>query len=214
MVGENLDTNKEYDVGRSPYCFMRNSLAILFLACFGGSAVAEMTRYELDPDHTIVYFEVEHLGFASVLGVFTEVDGSFMYDMESSELGEVDVVIKTASVDTFNPTRNDQVKSRDILDTFNFPDISFIANGGLQEGPNRGRVTGELKIRGWSQPITLSVGLNKAARYPFGHMREVLGLSITGELARSDFGINFGVSNGFIGDSVTIRIETEAVRIE
>ena len=56
--------------------------------------------------------------------------------------------------------------------------------------------------------------MNKAAAYPFGHQREVLGLSMSTTINRSDFGMDYGVGNGLVGDEVIINIETEAMKME
>ena len=75
-------------------------------------------------------------------------------------------------------------------------------------------MTGDLTILGQTQPVTLDVTLNKAAAYPFGHKRFVLGLSLETVIKRSDFGMEYGVANGLVGDEVAIKIETEAMQME
>ncbi|MEM6341044.1 MAG: YceI family protein, partial [Pseudomonadota bacterium] len=85
---------------------------------------------------------------------------------------------------------------------------------GSPSSETSGQVTGDLTLLGQTQPVTLDVTLNKAAEYPFGHKRFVLGLSLESSIKRSEFGMTYGVENGLVGDDVTIRIETEAMRIE
>ncbi|MEM8851466.1 MAG: YceI family protein [Pseudomonadota bacterium] len=41
-----------------------------------------------------------------------------------------------------------------------------------------------------------------------------MGISATGSLNRSAFGMAYGVDNGLVGDQVDIVIETEAMRME
>lgn len=189
--------------------FLSAALATLPLA-----AQAEMARYELDPTHTAVYFTVEHVGYAKTLGIFADVQGTFDYDIEKQELGDVSVTIDAASVDTFNDARDEHVRNKDFLDVANHPEITFTANGGTPASDTSGTVTGELTLLGQTRPITLNVTLNKAAPYPFGHKRFVLGLSLETSLKRSDYGMMYAVENGLVGDVVDIRIETEAMRME
>ncbi|MEM9344419.1 MAG: YceI family protein [Pseudomonadota bacterium] len=189
-------------------------LLIAALCAAATGAQAEMARYELDPTHTAVYFTVEHIGYSKTLGVFTDVSGSFMYDAETQELGEVEVAIGAASVQTFNEARDGHVKNKDFLNVADHPQITFTANGGTPADATSGTVTGDLTILGQSQPVTLDVTLNKAAPYPFGHKREVLGLSIGTSIQRSAFGMEYAVANGLVGDEVTINIETEAMKME
>ncbi|WP_187431656.1 Protein YceI [Roseobacter fucihabitans] len=175
---------------------------------------AAPAQYSLDPDHTLVAFTVDHIGYARVLGVFAEVSGSFMYDMETQELSDVAVTIGAASVDTFHDARDGHVNAADFLDTGSFPQITFTASEGAPAGETTGTVTGDLSMLGQSHPVTLDVTLNKAADYPFGHKKFTLGLSITAEIMRSQWGMMYAVENGLVGDAVSIMIETEAIQME
>ena len=56
-------------------------------------AIAEPVTWEIDPEHTVVAFTVMHIDFAKVLGRFSEIEGRFVYDPETRELGEVRVEI-------------------------------------------------------------------------------------------------------------------------
>ena len=194
---------------------MRTLLATsAILGALTTTAQADMARYELDPTHTAIYFTVDHIGYAKTLGIFTELDGGFMYDATSQELGEVAVTIEAASVNTFNEARDGHVRNADFLHVSEHPQITFVASGGSASSATNGTVTGDLTILGVTQPVTLDVTLNKAEAYPFGHKREVLGLSMSTTIQRSDFGMDYAVANGLVGDEVTINIETEAMKVE
>lgn len=190
------------------------TLAAAGLAALPIAAQAEMARYEIDPSHTVVAFLVGHVGYARVLGRFSDVSGYFMYDAETRELGEVSVDVGLASIDSDNDARDTHVQSGDFLDAENHPVMRFTANGGTAESDTRGTVEGTLSLRGTEQPLTLDVTLNKVAQYPFGHQRETVGISATGSVLRSEFGMEYGVANGLVGDAVDILIETEGLRAE
>lgn len=193
---------------------MRFLMTTALIAATSTAAQAEMATYELDPEHTTVFFLVDHIGYAKTLGVFTTVSGSFMYDADTQELGDVDVSIEAASVQSFNEARDEHLRKADFLDTNNHPAITFTASGGNATSDSQGTVTGDLTILGTARPVTLDVTLNKAATYPFGHKRDVLGLSMQTSINRSEFGMTYGVENNLVGDEVTIRIETEAMKME
>lgn len=193
---------------------MRFLTTTALVAAIGTTAHAEMASYELDPTHTTVYFTIDHIGYAKTLGLFTTVTGTFDYDADTQELGTVDVSIDAASVQSFNEARDAHVRKADFLDVDAHPTITFTATGGTATSDTAGTVTGDLTILGQALPVTLDVTLNKAAPYPFGHKREVLGLSMSTSINRSDFGMDYGVANGLVGDTVTIQIETEAMKME
>ncbi len=193
---------------------MRILAATAVLATLATTAQADMARYDLDASHTAIYFTVDHIGYAKTLGIFTGLSGSFMYDTETQELADVNVTIQADSVNTFHEARDGHVKNKDFLHVTEHPEITFVATGGTSESDTTGTVTGDLTILGVTQPVTLDVTLNKVGDYPFGHKREVLGLSMTASIMRSDFGMMYAVENGLVGDQVDINIETEAIKAE
>ena len=66
---------------------------------------AEEHRYTLDPDHLTVAFLVDHIGYARVLGLFRQAEGSFRFDETSRELRDVRVSVTTDSVWSNQPER-------------------------------------------------------------------------------------------------------------
>ena len=65
---------------------------------------------------------------------------------------------------------------------------------------------------GETHPVVLQVTINKQAKYPFGHRRETLGLSVHTTISRSLWGMDYGVADNLVGDEVTLRFEFEALR--
>jgi polyisoprenoid-binding protein YceI len=193
---------------------MRIAFVPLSLCLVAGAATAEPARYELDPAHTTVAFLVDHVGYAKTLGLFAEVSGGFTYDMETQALSDVRVTVATDSIETLNDARDRHVRSGDFLNVSAFPEMVFTADGGTPASDTTGTVEGELTLLGRALPLTLDVTLNKAEAYPFGHGRFTLGLTARGDLMRSDWGMEYGVANGLVGDAVTLIIETEAMRVE
>ncbi|MEL6206404.1 MAG: YceI family protein [Pseudomonadota bacterium] len=175
-----------------------------------GAVAAAPATYAIDPDHVVVSFTVMHAGYARTLGVFTDVAGEFTYDADTQELGDVSVTIGAASVNTFHEARDGHVRSPDFLDAEANPQITFVASGGEAASDTSGTVTGDLTIRGVTQPVTLDVTLNQNAVYPCCHGKETLGISATASILRSDFGSTYALPV-FVGDEVDIMLEFEAI---
>ena len=190
------------------------AIALMLGSAVPMAAQAEMSRYELDPDHTVVAFMIDHIGYAKVLGQFTEVSGHFMYDAEARELGEVRVRVPIASVETFNDPRDQHILSEDFLWADQQPEMVFTADGGDPDTDTTGTVTGTLSLRGVEAPLTLAVTLNKVGAYPFGHGRETVGISARGSVLRSDSGSTYALGGGIVGDEVEIIIEAEGLAAE
>lgn len=175
--------------------------------------LAQPATWKIDPDHAVLAFTIMHAGYAKVLGRFSEIEGSFAYNPDTQELGKVTATIGAQSVDTDHEKRDTHVRSGDFLDAEAHPMITFTADGGSPTSETTGTVTGDLTIRGVTQPVTLDLTLNKHADYPCCHGKETLGISGTAEILRSAFGSTYALPE-FVGDAVSITLEFEAVRAD
>ncbi len=172
---------------------------------FGGALAADI--YEIDPTHTHVQFSIERFGFNDVIGFFPGVKGAVTLDSENPEASQVEAEIHVASLVSGDPTRNDHVKGEFWLNAAEFPMITFLSTAVILEADETAEVIGELTILGQTNPVTLSVTLNKLGIDP-ATKRAAAGFSATGTIKRSDFGLD--IASALIGDEVSIRIETLA----
>ncbi|MFK7857399.1 MAG: YceI family protein [Granulosicoccus sp.] len=198
----------------SKYIATASLCAGIIVYAGSSTSLAAAQSYTLDPAHTTVAFLVDHVGFAKTLGLFTEVSGSLSFDQETSTVTDIAISVATGSVNTAHEARDKHVRNKDFLNVERFPEMTFNAASATIDSNGAGEIEGNLTLLGSTQPLTLSVTLNKAERYPFGHKRFTLGVSASGELNRSDYGMNYGVANSLVGDTVTLIIETEAIQVK
>jgi polyisoprenoid-binding protein YceI len=92
------------------------------------------------------------------------------------------------------------------FDLANHPRITFESTAIEQTGGNTYDVTGDLTIRGRTQPVTLAATINGAGEHPLKEIPAV-GISATGTLLRSDWGLDQYVPA--VSDEVTLTIEVE-----
>jgi polyisoprenoid-binding protein YceI len=185
--------------------------AVFALGLVPGTVKADMATYAIDPAHVTVAFTIMHAGYAKTLGRFAEVEGSFDYNEKTQQLGDLSVTIQTASVQTWNEARDRHVRSDDFLAAEAHPQITFVATAATPTSETTGTVTGDLTIRGVTQPVTLDVTKNLMADYPCCHGKETIGISATTTILRSDFGSTYALPV-FVGDEVDIILEFEAIR--
>ena len=185
------------------------AVALLFASL---SIHAAPQQYTIDPAHTTVAFLIDHVGYAKSLGMFTDVSGELTFDQETRTVSALSITVATASVYTANEARDKHVRNKDFLDVKAYPEMSFTASTATIDEAGAGEINGELTLLGQTLPLSLSVQLNKAENYPFGHKRFTLGVSATGSLKRSEYGMDYGVANALVGDEVQLIIETEAIQ--
>lgn len=190
---------------------MRLSL-LAVLVSISATISAEPARYVIDPEHLVVGFRVDHLGFADVVGFFGEVEGSYTFDEESGTLSDIDVNVNTSSVFSNDDGRDGHLRGRDFLDADRHETMSFRLVSVARLSEREFAIQGELDLLGVQQPLQLNATWNKSGDYPIGRNVYVMGVSATGTLLRSNFGMTYAVDNGWVGDEVEIFIEFEARR--
>lgn len=191
---------------------MLKKIALTLILALGTSPVfAAAERYKLDPSHTTVAFLIEHIGFAKTLGQFSGVSGSFSFDADTQTVSDINIVVETSTVNSANKARDKHVRNKDFLNVKKYPKMVFTAQSATLTD-NAGEIAGELQLLGQTNPLTLSVNLNKVAKYPFGHKKLTLGVSARGDVQRSSYGMNYGVANNIVGDNVELIIEIEAIK--
>lgn len=172
------------------------------------TANAEPQRFVIDPDHFSVGFLIDHIGYAQQLGQFLEGRGAFVYNPETDELISGEVVIEADSVFTNHRRRDGHLRDGDFLDARRHGEIRFVASGW---DPTTQTLHGELTLLGQTHPVSLQASVNKLADYPFGHAKSTLGVSVRGSIQRSQWGMNYGIEGGMVGDAVQLLIELEAM---
>ena len=196
----------------TPRPFLHIALALALVGA--APARAADARYEIDPEHLTIGFLVRHLGYADTLGFFRKASGSYTFDEATRKLSDVQVVVETKSVFTGHDKRDGHLRGADFLDASRTPRMTFTANSATWTGDKTFRVDGELELLGKRRPLQLTGTINKSGVYPIGDDPKpyVMGLSLRGKVKRSDWGMTYGVANGWVGDEVELIIEFEARR--
>lgn len=164
--------------------------------------------WEIDPSHTEVGFTVRHLGLSKVRGRFKTFSGTVTIAEDQLASG-VTASIDLSSVDTNNESRDGHLKSADFFNAENNPTMTFVSSGVTPDS-----LTGDLTINGVTRPVTLDLEYHGVAVDGYDATRA--GFTASGQILRSDFGIEFnaplGVDGMLIADKVTIELEVQAVK--
>ena len=188
------------------------SVALSALA-LSGLASAEMSRWNLDHDHTTLGFQVKHMVVSKTNGKFLEYSGVVEMDPEAKEFKTIEAVIQTKSVFTDHKKRDEHLRSPDFFDAKTFPTMTYKMKSYKKTGDSY-TALGDLTIRGVTKEITLVGTFNGVAKDPWGNTRA--GFSAEGTLNRKDFGMQFSkmLDNGglMVGDEVKLTLEIEVIQ--
>lgn len=173
-----------------------------------------VTRWEIDPAHTLVEFSAKHMMVTTVRGRFAGVKGTIELNESDHSKSSVVAEIDASTLDTRTEQRDNHLRSADFLHVEQHPLITFKSTDVEAVGHDRSKVTGDLTIRGTTRPVTLDTTLNGRGKTPFG--TEVIGFSAETSINRKDWGLNWNVAleaGGFlVGDTIKITLEVEAIR--
>jgi polyisoprenoid-binding protein YceI len=188
---------------------MRRTLAsVSMIAALLGSATAgRAADYTIDPTHSHILFTIDHLGFAKIVGLFSDLSGNISFDSNNVPGSKLNVTIKTESLQTQFAARDKDLKGADWFNITEFPEITYVGSEFAKKDEHTGTITGTLTLHGMTKPVTLNVVVNKVGQNPLDKI-DSAGFSARGTLKRSDFGMKTFL--GPIGDDIDLIIEIEA----
>jgi len=167
--------------------------------------------FQVDPAHSEATFRVRHL-VTRVRGQFDDFSARIELDTDQPIHSSAEMVIKTASVQTFNKERDQHLRSPDFFDVEKYPEIRFVSKSIEHKGDDLYIVTGDLAIRGVSKEVDLPVHYLGTTKDPWGNVKAGFETEIT--IDRTDFGMRFNApldTGGFLlGDDVAISVNIEA----
>lgn len=183
-----------------------STVRCLLLAATLCAPHTEAAEFVIDPSHTYVSFEVDHLGFSTQRGLFTRSSGRIAYDAAAGA-GSIDIRIDTASLDTGFALRDEVLRGESWFNVAAFPDALYRSSRFVFADGQPVAVEGTLMLLGEIRPLRLEIerfkcGFNLLLR------RSGCGADAGGVIRRSAFGMGAGVP--FVGDEVRLRIQVEA----
>ncbi|TFI47945.1 polyisoprenoid-binding protein [Diaphorobacter sp. DS2] len=178
-------------------------------ALTAGAVHAQPATYAVDPTHTFATFEISHFGASVNRGRFDKKEGTVQFD-KAGKIGKVELTLHIDSVNTGTAPFDKHLQSADIFDAAKFPTAKFVGDKFTFEGDKLTAVSGNLTIKGKTQPVTLKA--NQFACYDSPMLkREVCGGDFETTIDRTAFGVDYGVQYGF-PKNVRIVAQIEAVK--
>ena len=174
-----------------------------------------MGTWKFDPYHTQVEFSAKHLGMMTVRGHFAEVTATGEIHPEQPERSTVEASINTASIRTHNEQRDNDLRSSNFLEIEKYPTMTFKSTKLEPAGTDRYNLTGDLTIKGNTQPVTLAVV--KYGEFTDPTMGHRIGYAAEGKINRKDFGMKFDMmldGRFIVSNEIQINIEGELVEVK
>lgn len=195
----------------SKFAVLGSSLALLGAVALARPALADTTEWTLDGTHSRVGFSVSHMVVSSVSGRFKQFSGKVELDEANLTKSQVDVSIKTESIDTDDAKRDEHLRSPDFFDAKKFPTLTFKSTKIAKVGGKKYKLTGDLTLHGVTKNVTLDAEISDAVKNPWGKM--VRSVKLGGKIKRGDFDLKWNkaleAGGVLVGDDVTLDIQVE-----
>lgn len=167
-------------------------------------------KWNIDNTHSHIDFSVRHMGFSTVRGRFREFEGFLETDADNNPVN-IEVDIKTESIDTGVADRDNHLRSADFFDAATNPTITFRSTSFDHKGGNRYAVTGDLTMNGITKPVTFDVEGADPITDPFGLTRAAASGST--EISRKEWDLTWNqvleAGGVMVSDKVKLSFEVE-----
>ena len=179
--------------------------AVLATTLMAGVARAEDYVIDTKGAHAFVQFRIQHLGYSWLYGRFNDFSGRFSYDERDPGASKVEVIIKTASVDSNHAERDKHLRGTDFLDVAKYPEARFKSISYKPTAAGKAVLTGELTLRGITKVVAIDVTEIGNGRDPWGGYRR--GFEGTTKLKLKDYGIPKDLGPASAEVEMTLSVE-------
>lgn len=166
--------------------------------------------YKVDPNHSLIGWRLDHLGFNDYFGIFGDVSGTLVLDPKNPGAAKVDVSIPVAKVTTASAGLTAHLLKPatpggkpDFFGADPAP-ARYVSHHVIVSGTSA-EIHGDLTLNGVTKPVTLKATFAGAGKAPpMMGGKETVGFHASATIKRSEFGIGYGVP--MVGDEVQLDI--------
>jgi polyisoprenoid-binding protein YceI len=170
--------------------------------------------FVIDPTHSSIGFTARHAMVTKVRGTFEQFEGRAHLDAANPAASTAEVVIEVASINTRQAQRDEHLRTNDFFDAPTFPQITFRSTGIEVLSPDTFALTGDLTIKGNTNPITVEFEHTGVATDVYGNVRA--GFEGKAVINRRDYGVtwNAALETGgvMVSDKITLEFDISAIR--
>lgn len=176
-------------------------------------AVLVAENYQVDPVHSSLNFNIDHLMISEVDGKFTQFEGSVDFNEKTKKLKDINAKIYVDSINTANEKRDVHLKDQDFFNVKKYPHILFKSTS-IKRRKDKYTVIGDLTMHGVTKEIKLKGKLKGIVNdKKFGNR---IGFVAEGEIDRRDFDLKYNsvleAGGVTIGHEVEIELSMQLIK--
>ena len=171
-------------------------------------------KWVIDNMHSVVGFKVRHMMISNVTGTFGGFSAEATTEGEDFSTAKINFKAAIDTINTGVADRDAHLKSPDFFDAASHPELLFHSTGVKQLASDELEISGNMTIHGVTNPVTLKAEFAGIAVDPYGQTKA--GMSITGKIKRSTFGLVWSAvteaGNVVVGDEITLNCEVQLIK--
>ena len=182
------------------------AMAVVLMAMVSVPGLAQTSTWTIDPEHSMIKFDMTHLEVSHVQGTFLGVNGEVKFNEQDITKSTVTATIDTSTVRTGSPTRDQDLRGPDFFHLGKFNEMTFKSTS-LARVNGKLQMTGDLTLAGVSKSVTLVVEGPVGTQTVDGKV--ICGFAASGTISRKDFDFGQKYGPAMIGDAVKFELRVQ-----
>jgi polyisoprenoid-binding protein YceI len=186
---------------------------VLFTLTFIMQAQAIGSDWKLDPAHSGIYFEIDHI-YAATRGYFEDFDGKVIFDPDNLDGSSFDFKVEVDSINTGNSKRDGHLEAEEFFAAKKYPVMTFKSSAVKHAEGDQYLVEGTMTVKDVSRSVLAPFTFFGIKQNPFDKDSEVAGFEARMAIDRLEYNVGTGkyYEMGVIGKDVDVLISFEATR--
>ena len=172
------------------------------------------TKWTIDGMHSEIGFKVRHMMISNVSGKFDQFTSEASTNGDDFSTANFSFNAAIDSINTGVADRDGHLKSADFFDSAAHPALMFHSTSVKKINENELEITGDMNIKGIVKQVTLVADFAGIAVDPYGQTKA--GMSITGKIKRSEFGLTWSAVTEagkiVLGDDINLNCEVQLIK--
>ncbi len=172
------------------------------------------TKWTIDGMHSEIGFKVRHMMISNVSGNFGQFTAEASTNGDDFSTANFSFNASIDSINTGVADRDGHLKSGDFFDAVAHPELTFQSTSVKKLSEGELEISGDMTIKGIVKPVTLVADFAGIAVDPYGQTKA--GMSITGKIKRSEFGLTWSAvteaGNIVLGDDISLNCEVQLIK--
>lgn len=172
------------------------------------------TKWTIDGMHSEIGFKVRHMMISNVSGNFGQFTAEASTNGDDFSTANFSFNASIDSINTGVADRDGHLKSGDFFDAAAHPELTFQSTSVKKVSEGELEISGDMTIKGVVKPVTLVADFAGIAVDPYGQTKA--GMSITGKIKRSEFGLTWSAvteaGNIVLGDDISLNCEVQLIK--